>query len=59
MHAITFGLQLLSYAGIGLVLTLTSYGKVSPKILAYYIIVVATILILIPGLAAWFGIPLP
>lgn len=59
MRAITFGLQLLSYAGIGLFLTLTSYGKVSPKVLAYYIIAVATVLILIPGLAAWFGIPLP
>lgn len=59
MHAITFGLQLLSYAGIGLLFTLMSNGKISPKILAYYIIVVATVLILIPGLAAWFGIALP
>jgi len=59
LHAIVLGIQLLSYAGIGLLLTLTSYGKVSPKVLAYYLIVVPTILILIPGLAAWFGIKLP
>jgi len=59
MHFITLGAMLLSYAGIGLLLTLTSYGKISPKVLAYYLLVVATVLILIPGLAFWFGIPLP
>jgi hypothetical protein len=59
MKVIVLGLQLISYAGIGLLLSLVSYGKMSPKVLAYYLLVVATALILIPGIASWCGIPLP
>lgn len=59
LHKIVLGAQLLSYAGIGLLFTLLSNNKVNPKIFAYYILAVATALILAPGLAAWFSIPLP
>jgi len=58
-HAITLGIMVMSYAIVVALIILNTYGKLGPKPAGYLLIVEGIITVLFPGLALWFGIPLP